>query len=45
MQEGETEGYEWLSEEAFIELLNSDRMIPGQPQRMEGWFRKKGYLR
>ena len=45
LQEGETEGYEWLSEEAFIELLNSDRMIPGQPQRMEGWFRKKGYLR
>ena len=45
LQEGETEGYEWLSEEAFIELLNSDRMIPGQPQRMEAWFRKMGYLR
>ena len=45
LQEGETEGYKWLSEEQFIELLNSDRMIPGQPQRMEGWFRKMGYLR
>jgi ADP-ribose pyrophosphatase YjhB (NUDIX family) len=45
LQEGETEGYEWLSEEAFIELLNSDRMIPGQPQRMEAWFRKMGYLK
>ena len=45
LQEGETEGYEWLSEEAFVELLNSDRMIPGQPQRMESWFRKMGYLR
>ena len=45
MQEGETEGYEWLSEEEFIGLLNSDRMIPGQPERMESWFRKMGYLR
>ena len=43
MQEGETEGYQWLSEAEFIELLNSDRMIPGQPQRMEDWFRKMGY--
>ncbi len=45
LQEGETEAYQWLSEEEFIELLNSDRMIPGQPQRMEGWFRKMGYLK
>ena len=45
MQAGETEGYEWLSEEAFIGLLNSNRMIPGQPERMESWFRKMGYLK
>ena len=45
LQEGETEGYQWLSEEAFIELLNSGRMIPGQPERMEHWFRKMGYLK
>ena len=45
LQEGETESYKWLSEAEFIELLNSDRMIPGQPQRMEDWFRKMGYLR
>ena len=45
LQEGETEDYRWLSETEFIELLNSGRMIPGQPQRMESWFRKKGYLR
>ena len=45
LQEGETEEYKWLSEAEFIELLNSDRMIPGQPQRMEDWFRKMGYLR
>ena len=45
MQEGETEDYRWLTEEEFIELLNSGRMIPGQPERMERWFRKMGYLR
>ena len=45
LQEGETEDYQWLSEEAFIELLNSGRMIPGQPDRMAGWFRKMGYLK
>ena len=45
IQEGETEGYQWLTEEEFIGLLNSGRMIPGQPERMESWFRKMGYLR
>lgn len=45
MQEGETEDYRWLSEEEFIELLNSGRMIPGQPERMGDWFRKMGYLK
>ena len=45
LQEGETEDYQWLSEEEFIELLNSGRMIPGQPDRMAGWFRKMGYLK
>ena len=45
MQAGETEGYEWLSEEEFIGLLNSDRMIPGQPERMREYYEKMGYLR
>ena len=45
MQEGETEGYQWLSEEEFIALLNSGKMIPGQPERMADWFREKGYLK
>ena len=45
LQEGETEAYQWLSEEEVIELLNSGRMIPGQPDRMAGWFRKMGYLK
>ena len=45
LQEGETEAYRWLSEREFVELLHSDRMIPGQPERMESWFRKMGYLK
>lgn len=45
LQEGETEGYAWLSEEGFTDLVRSGRMIPEQFQRMEGWFRKMGYLR
>ena len=45
LQEGETESFRWLPEEEFVELLNSGKMIPGQPERMEGWFRKMGYLK
>lgn len=45
LQEGETEAYRWLSEEEFIEFVNSDRMIPEQFRRMEGWLRKMGYLK
>jgi ADP-ribose pyrophosphatase YjhB (NUDIX family) len=45
LQEGETEDFEWLSEEQFVALLNSDRMIPGQPERMREYFEKMGYLR
>ena len=45
LQEGETEAFQWLSEEEFIALLNSGKMIPGQPERMADWFREKGYLK
>ncbi|MBE6951800.1 MAG: NUDIX hydrolase [Ruminococcaceae bacterium] len=45
LQEGETESFRWLSEPEFIELLNSDRMIPGQPERMRGYYQKMGFLR
>ena len=45
LQEGETEGYEWLSEERFIELVNSDRMIPEQMERLGGYYREMGYLK
>ena len=45
LQEGETESFRWLSEAEFIELLNSGRMIPGQPERMREYYEKMGYLR
>ena len=45
IQEGETEGYQRLTEEEFIGLLNSGRMIPGQPERMREYYEKMGYLR
>lgn len=45
LQEGETEDHRWLTEAEFIGLLNSGRMIPEQNQRMDGWFRKMGYLK
>lgn len=44
LQEGETEGFEWLSEAQFAELVNSGRMIPEQFERMKGYYEKKGYL-
>lgn len=45
LQEGETEGYEWLPEARFIELVNSGRMIPEQFERMRGFYEEMGYLR
>jgi len=45
LQEGETESFRWLSEAEFIELLNSGRMIPGQPERMRAYYERMGYLR
>ena len=45
LQEGETENYRWLSEAEFVGLLNSGRMIPEQFRRMEGWYRRMGYVK
>lgn len=45
LQDGETEAFEWLSEEAFVELVNSGRMIPEQLRRMREYYDKMGYLR
>ena len=44
LQEGETEGFDWLSEAAFVDLLNSGRMIPEQMDRYGTYYRQKGYL-
>lgn len=45
LQEGETEDFCWLSEEDFVEFVNSGRMIPTQRQRCDGWLREMGYIR
>ena len=45
LQEGETEGYLWMSEEEFIEFVNSDRMIPSNRRRYEKYFQKMGYVK
>lgn len=45
LQEGETEGYVWMSEAEFIEFVNSGRMIPTQYVRYEKYFRELGYIK
>ena len=44
LQEGETEGYRWLSEEEFRAFVNSDDIIPSNRKRYESYFRQMGYL-
>ena len=44
LQEGETEGYLWMSEEEFKEFVNSDRMIPSNRRRYEKYFQRMGYV-
>lgn len=45
LQEGETEGYLWMSEEEFIEFVNSDRMIPSNRRRYATYFQRMGYVK
>ena len=45
LQEGETEGYLWMTEEEFIAFVNSDRMIDRQRARFDAYFRSIGYVR
>ena len=45
VQEGETEDYLWMSEEEFIEFVNSDRIIPSHRRRYHTYFQKRGYLK
>lgn len=44
LQEGETVGYEWLSEDEFIAFIHSGKMIPTQRERYEWYFKKLGYI-
>lgn len=44
LQEGETEGYVWLSEAEFIRFVNSGKMIPPQYARHQEYFQKLGYI-
>lgn len=45
LQDGETIGYKWLSEEGFIRFVNSDEMIPSQRTRYRSYLTDMGYLR
>ena len=44
LQAGETEDFKWISEEEFVKLIHSGRMIPEQMERMGDYYRKLGYL-
>lgn len=44
LQEGETEGYVWMTEEEFISFINSGQMIPEQEVRFRPFFGKMGWL-
>jgi len=43
LQEGETEGYLWLSEEKFIDFIASE-MIDTHKKSYEPYFRKMNYI-
>ena len=45
LQEGETEGYLWMSEEEFTEFVNSDRIIPSNRRRYDAYFQRMGYVK
>lgn len=45
LQEGETEGYVWMSEEEFIQFVNSGNMIPPQYERHQEYFEELGYIK
>lgn len=44
LQEGETEGFKWLSEADFIKFVNSGEMIPSQKRRYGRFLREMGYI-
>ncbi len=44
-QQGETDSFMWVGEEAFIRFVNSEEMIPTQKRRYNDFFASKGYIR
>lgn len=44
LQEGETEGYKWMTGEEFAAHINSNRVIDTQKERFAEYFRKLGYM-
>lgn len=45
LQDGETVDYKWISEEAFIDFVNSEEMIDVQKLRYQNYFEKIGYIK
>ncbi|MBR6642887.1 MAG: NUDIX hydrolase [Lachnospiraceae bacterium] len=45
LQDGETEGYVWMSEEEFRKFVNSGKMIPSNRRRYDKYFQRMGYVR
>jgi 8-oxo-dGTP pyrophosphatase MutT (NUDIX family) len=45
LQDGETVDYKWISEEAFIDFINSGEMINVQKLRYQNYFEKIGYIK
>lgn len=44
LQEGETEGYLWLTEEEFREVITTDKVINRQMLRLNSFFHKNGWI-
>lgn len=45
LQHGETMSYKWVSEDEFINFVNSGEMIETQKKRYFNYFMKKGYIK
>lgn len=44
LQDGETIFYKWISEQEFIEFVNSENMIPSQKLHYTQYFKKMKYI-
>ncbi len=44
LQEGETVGYKWVSEQEFIDFIHSGNMIPTQKERYTEYFKRIKYI-